>query len=719
MLVSKLLRGGWSDQALLLGFLALFLATNGCDFGGAMSQADLRRYAIDRGSDDEEEEDDQPSSPAANPQVTTAAAIANNNETAPTAEKLAASSEDESAGSESRPARGDAPSPVNQVSETAVTAVINTSASSSAAATTATIASLPTIAQRKPNQPLSESQRRERAVKNLEVISSAVIEWLEGSFKVPVNHVKNSRGRPVLSWRVHILPMLGYQDLYNQFDLEQPWDSEHNQRLLELIPDEYASPERFDENTNYQLLVNGQALFTEKEQRDKGELSDAPNILMLVETDDELAVPWTAPFDYDTTQEPLGHGLGNLRSDGTFVAWMSGKVSVWPNPLDQVMFFRAITFEAGDTFPVAIYQRYPEIGSSGERPSLGQMEPSSIGQSTVFADSQAGFHSPSEILLDGQALPRFPLPPREQILESEQKLKSTYLNAFNNAKSTTELSQLANTIVRQLTDGASPPSDLFVGLRTALKISISARDPSLALRIIDDLDARFEIRREDFEQIAFDGFLGEGGSLRTDFAKAVRLLPVGERLVHADIADDDFRAAEEIVDNARIVLRSVADRETQYRWSVLRKRVEEGKRLFSRVAKYLETLEENRDDPAALEAVGWYLCLIKDNWGEGLRMLAKSPDTELRELAQLELLAEGQLDQHIRLADAWWTYAEGHKDDVLAFNSAMERARKWYMSASLALSDGLDRIRARNRLQSIDRMIGKLPDATGVPERSF
>ena len=44
-----------------------------------------------------------------------------------------------------------------------------------------------------------------------------------------------------LSWRVHLLPYLEQQTLYEQFKLDEPWDSEHNKQLIPLMPEIYAA----------------------------------------------------------------------------------------------------------------------------------------------------------------------------------------------------------------------------------------------------------------------------------------------------------------------------------------------------------------------------------------------------------------------------------------------------------------------------------------------
>jgi hypothetical protein len=46
-------------------------------------------------------------------------------------------------------------------------------------------------------------------------------------------------GKPMLSWRVAILPYIGEEKLYKEFKLDEPWDSEHNRTLLARMPDVY------------------------------------------------------------------------------------------------------------------------------------------------------------------------------------------------------------------------------------------------------------------------------------------------------------------------------------------------------------------------------------------------------------------------------------------------------------------------------------------------
>jgi hypothetical protein len=54
----------------------------------------------------------------------------------------------------------------------------------------------------------------------------------------------DAKGQPILSWRVVILQYLGPDEakLFEQFKLTEPWDSEHNKKLITRMPKIFESP---------------------------------------------------------------------------------------------------------------------------------------------------------------------------------------------------------------------------------------------------------------------------------------------------------------------------------------------------------------------------------------------------------------------------------------------------------------------------------------------
>ncbi len=60
----------------------------------------------------------------------------------------------------------------------------------------------------------------------------------------PPRAIFDKQGKPLLSWRVQILPLMEEGELFKQFHLDEPWDSEHNKPLIAKMPAVYAKPGR-------------------------------------------------------------------------------------------------------------------------------------------------------------------------------------------------------------------------------------------------------------------------------------------------------------------------------------------------------------------------------------------------------------------------------------------------------------------------------------------
>ena len=61
-----------------------------------------------------------------------------------------------------------------------------------------------------------------------------------GSF--PAAYTADKDGKKLLSWRVAVLPYLGEKELFEEFHQDEPWDSEHNQKLIERMPEVFKNP---------------------------------------------------------------------------------------------------------------------------------------------------------------------------------------------------------------------------------------------------------------------------------------------------------------------------------------------------------------------------------------------------------------------------------------------------------------------------------------------
>ena len=62
----------------------------------------------------------------------------------------------------------------------------------------------------------------------------------------PPAYTTSKDGKPLLSWRVLILPYLEQEALYKEFHLDEPWDSPHNRTLIARMPAVYRCPMEVD-----------------------------------------------------------------------------------------------------------------------------------------------------------------------------------------------------------------------------------------------------------------------------------------------------------------------------------------------------------------------------------------------------------------------------------------------------------------------------------------
>lgn len=196
-----------------------------------------------------------------------------------------------------------------------------------------------------------EAARRSQSTNNLKQIGIAMHNFHDVYKRFPAS-TYDKDGKPLLSWRVHILPFVGAQNLYQQFHLDEPWDSEHNKPLVAQMPAAFRNPNFADpEKTVYLACTGEHAVFADG-KADKGhaaretaattiggkeaawarsvwfaDITDGTsNTIMVVEANPERGVIWSKPDDlHIDANKPLA-GLGGLRPGGFYALLCDGSV---------------------------------------------------------------------------------------------------------------------------------------------------------------------------------------------------------------------------------------------------------------------------------------------------------------------------------------------------------------------------------------------------------
>ncbi len=165
---------------------------------------------------------------------------------------------------------------------------------------------------------------------------------------------RDADGKPYLSWRVHFLPFLEEKALYEQFHLNERWDSDHNRAMLDQMPDRYRFSQEGDPTLTQVVFLTGpQTVFDGKINGDFRKITDGTsNTLLALIVPAEKAVPWTKPVDavFDP-DDPLAVARP-ISPDGIHVLFVDGSTRTLPADIDAESFKALVTPTGGE--PVSL-----------------------------------------------------------------------------------------------------------------------------------------------------------------------------------------------------------------------------------------------------------------------------------------------------------------------------------------------------------------------------
>jgi hypothetical protein len=199
-----------------------------------------------------------------------------------------------------------------------------------------------------PPAPASDYFIRRADTERLKRVAQAFHDSSEANGRGVPTDITGKDGRPLLSWRVRLLPHLDQEFLYSQFKLDEAWDSDHNKKLLKAIPKVYRGPRAAAEGATHiqGFAGNGATFDPTKTVKLPDDFPDgASNTITAVEAG--AAVPWTKPEDlpFDPTgplpdlDGPYADQFAACRGDGR-VSWVR-------RPIDEECMRRAILLADG------------------------------------------------------------------------------------------------------------------------------------------------------------------------------------------------------------------------------------------------------------------------------------------------------------------------------------------------------------------------------------
>ncbi len=202
-------------------------------------------------------------------------------------------------------------------------------------------------------QAAREAARRSASLNNLKMLMLAMHNYHDTKGTFPAHANYGPDGNPLLSWRVHLLPYMEQQELYNQFHLDEPWDSEHNKALIAQMPEIYLDPSSplplTEGRTNY-LGAQGEGRVFDgtPEGRPIKSITDGTShTIAIVQVDDDNSVIWTRPEDWEMDADDPLAGIGVLHPGVFLAGFCDGRVTAINFDIDPTV-FKALVTAAGD-----------------------------------------------------------------------------------------------------------------------------------------------------------------------------------------------------------------------------------------------------------------------------------------------------------------------------------------------------------------------------------
>ncbi len=211
-------------------------------------------------------------------------------------------------------------------------------------------------------QSAREAARHNASLNNVKNIMLALHNYADVKKSFPAHANYSAEGKPLLSWRVHLLPYLEQQALYKQFHLDEPWDSEHNRPLISQMPELFLDPSSgrsLEAGRTHYLGVKGKGFAfdgTDKGRRFTNFRDGTSMSIMILQVNDQRAAIWTKPDDWELDSKNPLQGLRGSMHPGIFLAgFADGHCRTISETIDTETFQHLLTIDGKEVINSADY----------------------------------------------------------------------------------------------------------------------------------------------------------------------------------------------------------------------------------------------------------------------------------------------------------------------------------------------------------------------------
>jgi prepilin-type N-terminal cleavage/methylation domain-containing protein/prepilin-type processing-associated H-X9-DG protein len=201
-------------------------------------------------------------------------------------------------------------------------------------------------------QAAREAARRAQCTGNLKQVVLAMHNYAADYGCFPPAATYDADGKPLLSWRVLMLPYLSQAPLYGEFHLDEAWDSPNNKPLADSMPTPFRCPSEPETKglTTYQVFVDPRSIFTGKPAGvPLNAVTDGRSTTLLV-AESAGPVPWSKPEELSLKSADPLLGMGSKHPGGFNAVMADGSVRFFRRSLLSPQLLKAlITRDGGES----------------------------------------------------------------------------------------------------------------------------------------------------------------------------------------------------------------------------------------------------------------------------------------------------------------------------------------------------------------------------------
>jgi hypothetical protein len=301
-------------------------------------------------------------------------------------------------------------------------------------------------------------------------------------------------------------------------------------------------------------------------------------------------------------------------------------------------------------------------------------------------------------------------PPDAATLARElEKARDIYADRLAKATRPEQKVTLATDIQKDAASTSSDPTARYVLIDLARKVFVQAGAVEEALAAAEMISDEYDVSEADSLTTTLEALDGASLVAKQRVAHAQAALSLAERLV-----------GEEKIAEAGKLATMAGQSITRQSDAALKKNIGQRAARIGRIATgweaaqaHVATLAAKPDDADANLALGKFYCFVCERWPQGTEHLVKSGQAAFANPAKLDREAADAKAQYAA-AEAWLELAESSHLATKDEKQAAQRKAKRLLEMAVAGLEGLDKIRAQKRLESIGD-VGDAPTDSVAP----